>query len=137
MRMRIVAAAIGLATAILAVSPVAADEALIGRWYAMLNAANADGLAGMLADNVVIRLDDLGVEQDKAAFIASMDEWKVAVAGAGIRFKVEGAEGAVTTVRTCYDFPDNDILMRETFSVAGGLITENRQSRIADDCAAF
>ena len=43
----------------------------------------------MLAEDARIRLDDLGIEQTKAEFIASLDEWQGAVAGAQIRHKVE------------------------------------------------
>jgi len=109
----------------------------LDRWYAMLNAANADGLAALLADDARIKLNDLGIEQSKAEFLASMDEWRVAVAGAGIRHRIEGADAALTTVLACYDFAENDILMRETFRFAGDLIVENTQTQLAQDCKAY
>jgi len=136
MRIWFLAALLALAVSLLPASAASNDE-VIDRWYAMLVAANADGLSQLLADNVKIKLDDLGIEQNKAEFLGSMDEWKVAVAGAGIRHKVEGADGPVTTVLACYDFAENDILIRETFRIESGLITENTQTNVAEDCNAF
>ena len=67
------------------------------------------------------------VTQNKTEFLGTMGEWRIAIAGGGIRHKVEKAEGDATTVLACYDFAENDILMRETFRIAGGLIVENTQ----------
>ena len=66
-----------------------------------------------------------------------MGEWRIAIAGGGIRHKVEKADGDVTTVLACYDFAENDILIRETFKIDSGLITENSQTRVAEDCSAY
>ena len=112
-------------------------EETITRWYAMLVAANEDGLAKVLADNAVIRLEDIRRTQNKTEFLGTIGEWRIAIAGGGIRHKVEKAEGDATTVLACYDFAENDILMRETFRIAGGLIVENSQSRVAEDCDAY
>jgi hypothetical protein len=117
--------------------PANADEAVIQRWYEALLAVDRAGLSAVLAEDARIRLDDLGIEQTKAEFIASMDEWQGAVAGAQIRHKVEATQGEMTTVVACYDFPENDILMRETFSISDGLITENTQATVAEDCATY
>jgi hypothetical protein len=117
--------------------PASADEPVIQRWYEALLAVDREGLSAVLAEDARIRLDDLGIEQTKAEFIASMDEWQGAVAGAQIRHKVEAAQGKTTTVVACYDFPENDILMRETFSISDGLITENTQATVAEDCASY
>jgi hypothetical protein len=76
---------IALAAAALLFSIVSAradDGALIGRWYAALLVADRTELSDLLADDVRIKLDDLGVVQTKQEFIASIDEWKGAVAGA-------------------------------------------------------
>jgi hypothetical protein len=109
----------------------------ISRWYAMLIAANEDGLAKLLSDDVKIKLTGVDMTQTKAEFLGTMSEWRIAIAGGGIRHKVEKTEGDTTTVRACYDFADNDILMRETFKIAGGLIVENTQTAIGDDCDAY
>src|SRR5919201_1638368 len=84
-----------------------ADET-ITRWYAMLIAANEDGLAKLLSDDAKIRLTGVDMTQTKAQFLGTMSEWRIAIAGGGIRHKIEKTEGDTTTVRACYDFADND-----------------------------
>ncbi len=119
--------------------PASADtaEETITRWYAMLVAANEDGLAEILAEDAVIKLNDLGVTRSKTEFLGTMSEWRIAIAGGGIRHKVEQSKGGVTTVLACYDFAENDILQRETFRVADDKIVENTQARVEDNCDAY
>ena len=117
--------------------PAAAQETVVDQWYAALAAADRGKLQSLLADDAKIRLNDLGVEQSKAEYVASLDEWEAAVAGATIRHRVERSEGAVTTVIACYDFPANDVLLRETFFVEAGLVRENTQDAIAESCEAY
>jgi hypothetical protein len=130
-------AAIALLIAPATASRAASDEETIGLWYAMLVGGNAKGLGDMLADDAVIRLLDSGVDQSKADFLATMDDWRAQVAGAGIRHKIVEMAGKVTTVLVCYDFAENDIQQRETFRIEGGAIRENTQARVADSCAGF
>ncbi len=118
-------------------SLAAGNDDIITRWYSMLVAANEDGLASLLSDKAVIKLEDIGITQNKSEFLGTMGEWRIAIAGGGIRHKVEKSDGDVTTVLACYDFAENDILIRETFKIDGGLIGENTQSRVADDCNAY
>jgi hypothetical protein len=125
------------------------DSAVISRWYSALLVADRTELSDLLADDVRIRLDDLGVVQNKQEFIAAIDEWQGAVAGAAIRHRIEktegGAirhriektEGGVTTVIACYDFPDNDMLMQETFAIADDRITASSQASVAENCEGF
>ncbi|MBZ9757562.1 nuclear transport factor 2 family protein [Mesorhizobium sp. ESP6-5] len=113
------------------------DRAIISRWYSALLVADRTELADLLADDVRIKLDDLGVVQSKQEFIASLDEWKGAVAGAAIRHRIEKTEGGVTTVIACYDFPDNDMLMQETFAVSDNRITASSQAAIAENCEGY
>ena len=128
------------AAAALLIAIVAAradDGAIISRWYSALLVADRTELADLLADDVRIKLDDLGIVQSKQEFIASLDEWKGAVAGAAIRHRIEKSEGGVTTVIACYDFPDNDMLMQETFAVTDNRITASSQAAIAENCEAY
>jgi hypothetical protein len=119
-------------------SPAAADDkAVVDAWYAALLKADRGQLAQLLADDAVVKLEDLGLEQSRGDFIGSMDEWATAVEGAQIRHKLEKDDGGVATVIACYDFPDNDILMRETFRIAGDKIAESTQVTVADNCDAF
>ena len=113
------------------------DGAIISRWYSALLIADRTELADLLADDVRIKLEDLGVVQSKQEFIAALDEWKGAVAGAAIRHRIEKSEGGVTTVIACYDFPDNDMLMQETFAVTDNRITASSQAAIAENCEAY
>ncbi|TPK61009.1 nuclear transport factor 2 family protein [Mesorhizobium sp. B2-4-19] len=113
------------------------DGAIISRWYSALLVADRTELADLLADDVRIKLDDLGIVQSKQEFIAAIGEWKGAVVGAEIRHRIEKSEGGITTVIACYDFPDNDMLMQETFAVAGNRITASSQAAIAENCEAY
>ena len=117
--------------------PAAAQEVVVDQWYAALAAADRGKLESLLAGDAKIRLIDLGVEQSKAEYVASLDAWEAAVAGATIRHRIEKREGAVTTVIACYDFPANDMLMQETFSVADSRITVTSQAAMAENCDAY
>lgn len=119
-------------------TPARADDgAIIDRWYSALLVADRTELSELLADDVRIKLDDLGVVQSKQEFLASIDEWKGAVAGAAIRHRIEKSEAGVTTVIACYDFPNNDMLMQETFAVTGNRITASSQAALAENCDGF
>ncbi|MER9615103.1 nuclear transport factor 2 family protein [Mesorhizobium sp. M0207] len=113
------------------------DSAIIDRWYSALLVADRTELSDLLADNVRIKLDDLGVVQSRQEFIASIAEWQGAVAGAEIRHRIKKSEGGVTTVIACYDFPSNDMLMQETFAVANDQITASSQAAIAENCDGY
>ncbi|TPN83788.1 nuclear transport factor 2 family protein [Mesorhizobium sp. CU2] len=132
---RYVLAAVMLLCSIAAAS--ADDGAIIDRWYSALLVADRSELTELLADNARMKLDDIGVIQTKQDFIASIDEWQGAVAGAEIRHRIEKSENGQTTVLACYDFPSNDTLMRETFTVAAGRITASTQTAVAQDCSAY
>ena len=120
-----------------AISARADDSAVISRWYSALLVADRTELSDLLADDVRIKLDDLGVVQNKQEFIASIDDWQGAVAGAAIRHRIEKTEGGVTTVIACYDFPNNDMLMQETFAVSDNRITASSQAAIAENCDGY
>ncbi|PBB92282.1 hypothetical protein CK215_10630 [Mesorhizobium sp. WSM3864] len=119
------------------ISAGADDSAVIDRWYSALLVADRTELSELLSEEVHMKLDDVGVVQDKQEFLASIDEWQGAVAGAAIRHRIEKSEKGETTVLACYDFPENDTLMRETFTVVGGRITASTQTAVAQDCSAY
>jgi hypothetical protein len=126
------------ATLLVAIIAARADDrAIISRWYSALLVADRTELSDLLSDDVRIKLDDLGIVQSKQEFIASIDEWKGAVAGAAIRHRIEKSESGVTTVVACYDFPNNDMLMQETFAVSDNRITASSQAAIAENCDGF
>lgn len=131
-------AACFLAASMLAGVPVArAQQNTVDDWYVALAAVDRDRLAALLDSDARIVLSDLGVEQSKAEFIAALDEWQQAVAGTTIRHRVEGTAGDVSTVLACYAFPANAVLMRETFRLRAGLIIENVQTQVAENCDGY
>ena len=80
---------------------------ILDRWYALLGAANADGLGRLLAPRAKIKLDDLGLTQSKQEFLDSMAEWRDAIAGGSVRYRVQStaagratALSAITSSRT-------------------------------------
>lgn len=115
---------------------VLAQQSIIDRWYDALLKADRVALSELLADDATITLDDLDVVQTKAEFIASMDEWQTAAKGATIRHKIESEVGDTTMVLACYDFPGNDMTMREMFTMRDGRIVANTQSTVGDGCEA-
>jgi len=122
---------------LLAAISARADEAVIDRWYDALLKADRAVLAELLTDDARISLDDLDIIQTKAEFLESMDEWENAVAGGTIRHRLEKEEDGVSTVMVCYDFPNNRMLMQETFAVSDGRITASSQAEVADNCDAY
>lgn len=127
-----------IAALLLSAAPAHADDAaVITKWYEALGKPDREKLSALLDAKAVIQLQDLGLEQTKDEFIASMDEWETAVAGAVIRHRIEKNEAGTADVLTCYDFPDNDILMRERFRIDGEVITGSTQETVADNCSAF
>ncbi|AWC21726.1 SnoaL-like domain protein [Aminobacter sp. MSH1] len=129
--------AMAVALALLVTVSGVAQESIVDRWYAALLKADGAALSELLAENATIRLDDIGVTQSKQEFLASMDEWQSAVKGATIRHKVEAEMGDTVAVRTCYDFPNNDMTTRETFTTKDGLIVANTQMTIGENCDGF
>lgn len=129
--------AIAAALVLLAAVSAVAQESIVDRWYAALLRADEAALSELLADDATIRLDDIGVTQTKQEFLASMVEWQVAVKGATIRHKIEAEMGDTVAVRTCYDFPNNDMTTRETFTTQDGVIVANTQMTIGENCDGF
>ncbi len=121
----------------LAAGAARAENQLIERWYDALLRVDRDALADLLSDDVRISLVDLDVVQDKQEFLSSMDEWENSVAGASIRHRVEKEDDGVITLLVCYDFPDNRLLMQETFAVGDGRITASSQAEVADNCDGY
>ncbi|MEW6633610.1 MAG: nuclear transport factor 2 family protein [Pseudomonadota bacterium] len=127
-----------LAAALLLTSVAVADDAeIIDRWYSALLVADRTELSDLLADDVRMKLDDIGVTQSKQEFITSIDEWQGAVAGAEIRHRIEKRENGQTTVLACYDFPESETLMRETFIFVEDRIAASTQTAIAQDCSDY
>jgi hypothetical protein len=106
-------------------------------WYDRLGVADATGLAALLTDDATVQLEDLGVAQSKQEFLDSMDEWAASIAGAHIRYRVETIGANSARVLACYDFPSNDVLMREVFHMSDGLISGIVQTQAARSCYVY
>jgi hypothetical protein len=123
-----------------ALADKAAAESLINRWFRSLQAADSEALGAIIADKAEIVLEDMGVTQNRADFLASMDEWGDAIKGGSISQRLDDnatASGTTVTVLACYRFPSGEQLNREVFTVENGLIARSVQTKIADDCSAF
>lgn len=128
--------------AALAIWPVSAraGEALLDRWYAALADVDRPAIAALLDEHAVVRLQDLGVTQTKAEFIASMDEWEEIASDANLAWRIDpDAEVSATeaTALVCYRFTDNELLTRESFKFANARITESAQTTMGETCPGF
>ena len=106
----------------------------INQWYEALESANAEKLKPLLAEGAEIVLQDLDITQTRDEFLNSMDEWKDAIEGGALRHKILSDNDNRFVVEVCYDFAENDILMKETFSMADGKIAKQVQSQLGDSC---
>ncbi len=134
MNRMLVAVFVMLSTIATAATP---QEALVEKWYQALTAIDRAAFGEIIADDAVILLGDLDMEQTKAEFIESLDEWQDAMKGSSIRHKIEDAGPESISVVVCYAFPDNETLGREVFRFENDRIKESVQSTIADSCADF
>ena len=79
--------------------PVLADPAnVLARWYDGLAAGDATVLAPLIADEAVFVLEDIGIEQNRDAFLESLPEWREAIAGGSIDWRLDEAGADTATV---------------------------------------
>ncbi len=124
----------------LPISSAFAQNSLLDRWYTALFDVNRAAIADLLADDAVINLEDLGVTQTKAEFIESLDEWEEAVKTANLAWQQE--EGTETdanraSVLVCYQFPDNETMIREVLGFRDRKIVSSVQTTVGDSCENF
>lgn len=122
------------------VSVATAQNTLLDRWYTALFDVNRVAIADLLAEDVVIDLEDLGVTQTKAEFIESLDEWEEVAKNANLAWQLEedaevGPNEA--SVLVCYQFPDNEMMIREVFGFRDSKITSSVQTTVGDSCENF
>jgi hypothetical protein len=125
---------------LLPVSLTLAQNSLLDRWYTALFDVNRLAIADLLADDAVITLEDLGVTQTKAEFIEALDEWEDAIKNANLAWQLEeGAEASATTasVLVCYQFPENEMMIREVFGFRGTKIVSSVQTTVGESCENF
>jgi hypothetical protein len=125
---------------LLPVSLALAQNSLLDRWYTALFDVNRLAIADLLADDAVITLEDLGVTQTKAEFIEALDEWEDAIKNANLAWQLEeDAEASATTasVLVCYQFPENEMMIREVFGFRGTKIVSSVQTTVGESCENF
>lgn len=125
---------------ILPVAPAAAQSSLLDRWYTALFDVNRIAIADLLAEDAVINLEDLGVTQTKAEFIEALDEWEDVAKNANLAWQLEeGTEADATkaSVLVCYQFPDNEMMIREVFGFRDTKIVSSVQTTVSDSCENF
>ncbi|HMQ57643.1 MAG TPA: nuclear transport factor 2 family protein [Rhizobiaceae bacterium] len=113
------------------------NVAIAQAWYAALQNADVSRLDAMLAPDAEIVLEDIGFTQDRAEFLASMPEWRDAIADGGIAWRMDAEAADGFAAIACYRFTGNSVLAREVFSMRAGLIARSVQRKIADDCDGF
>lgn len=117
-----------------------AENGILERWYTALFDVDREALSELLAEEAVIQLEDLGVTQTKAEYIASLDEWEEIAANTNFAWQIDAEapqDADQATALVCYQFPDNDLMMREVFSFGNGKITGSVQSAVGDTCEEF
>ncbi|MDF1608256.1 nuclear transport factor 2 family protein [Hoeflea sp. YIM 152468] len=125
---------------LIAASPATAQSSLLDRWYTALFDVNRVAIADLLADDAVITLEDLDVTQTKTEFIESLDEWEEVAKDANLAWQLEegtGADATKSSVLVCYQFPDNEMMIREVFTFADGKIARSVQTTVSDSCENF
>ncbi len=125
---------------LLPVSSAVSQNSLLDRWYTALFDVNRLAIADLLADDAVITIEDLGVIQTKAEFIEALDEWEDAVENANLAWQLEaGTEADATTasVLVCYQFPENEKMIREVFGFRDAKIVSSVQTTVGDSCENF
>lgn len=133
-------AAIMLAGLTAATAAEEAGKTILEKWYPALFSADADTLSDLLAGDAQIRLVDLGITQTKAEFLESLDEWEDSVEGAEFDWKLDpdaNLSDTEATALVCYRFPDNELMTREVFAFANGLIESSIQTTAGESCEDF
>tara|TARA_R110002020_G_scaffold47752_4_gene136103 strand:- start:1417 stop:1839 length:423 start_codon:yes stop_codon:yes gene_type:complete len=136
-RSSVSALTVGLA---LICSSATAQSSLLDRWYTAMFDVNRVAIAELLADDAVIKLEDLGVTQSKAEFLEALAEWEDIVKTANFAWQLEegaAVDDSTATALVCYQFPDKELMIREIFAFRDGKIVSTAQSTAADSCDDF
>lgn len=107
----------------------------IAAYYEALQTIDRDLMNAVLSDDATILLEDLGVEQSKADFLMSLDEWESFAQNVRIEPReIEPVGEGLLTYEVCYDFGDNEQLTEESFAVDGDQIVHSIQVPLGNDC---
>ncbi len=124
---------------LLPVSSAVAQNSLLDRWYTALFDVNRLAIADLLADDAVISLEDLGVTQTKAGVRGALLSWEEAVENANLAWQLTTRKASATTasVLVCYQFPENEMMIREVFGFRGTKIVSSVQTTVGESCENF
>ena len=122
-------------------SPALATEDIIveppqqvERWFAALGSVSRRDFKELIADDAIIALRDLGVEQTKDEFIAALPQWARATRKANIIYRYETIEDGEASALVCYRFKSNEQLNVESFTFNAEQITGSVQEAKGDNC---
>ena len=127
--------------ATVALSPALAAEEIVveppqqvERWYAALGSVNRREFKELIADDAIIALKDLGIDQTKDEFIAALPQWARATRKANIIYRYEAIEDGEASALVCYRFESNEQLNVESFTFNADQITGSVQEAKGDNC---
>ncbi len=107
----------------------------VEQWFAALGGVNRRKFKALIADDAVIILKDLGIEQTKQEFISALDSWEYATRKANIIYRYQAIEDDSAIVLVCYIFKSNELLNVETYTFSETQITGSVQEPKSDSCA--
>ncbi|MGL4405347.1 MAG: nuclear transport factor 2 family protein [Notoacmeibacter sp.] len=110
---------------------------LMERWYGALAAVEREEIAALLSQDATLDLQDIGVTQTGAEFVASLDEWADAIKGGSIRHKIDSDGTDTVSVTVCYTFAESAMMTKESFVFAGRQIVSSVQKTVAENCDGF
>lgn len=142
--MKILASIVGgcafVASSVFAQDLPKTDESLTA-WYAALQKPDVEGLKALMVPEdfspFEYEIKDFDVKQNRAEFIASMDEWLGAISGGSIEYKITDAYEAGYSVLVCYRFVESELLAEEVVGVYDTKITSVSQLGKGDKCTGF
>lgn len=116
------------------------QNSLLDVWYTALFDVNRVTLTQLLADDAEIRIEDIGVTQNKAEFLESMDEWQDIADSANFAWQLDPdapMDATRATALVCYQFPDSEVLIRDVFTFDEGKILKDVQTKLGESCEEF
>lgn len=114
-----------------------ADEVMpreIAAWFDALRNNDKQAIGALLADDAVIELKDLSINQSATEFVESLDQWAELNGGAEIHTRATRVDATTVETEVCYRFETNEVLNRETFTLGEGRITGSVQEQLAESC---
>lgn len=109
---------------------------ILERWYGALQTGDEAAIAALLSDDAIFALEDIGIEQTREEFLESLPEWREAISGGSLRWKLEDA-GSPATALVCYRFADSEVEVREVFTFSGERIARSLQTEVGESCEDF